>query len=136
MRADHPTPTGSRVPGSLFLFGRPVSAPLAKALFALSLPLLVVLIHKTGVGCVWRHFLHIPCPGCGMTRAAVALLHGDLAKMLRGHFMLPFLPLVALLILFDGRLFRDKRANTALLLLLAAGFLARWLCALTGVLPV
>lgn len=54
----------------------------------------------------------IPCPGCGLTRATLALLRGDIPTALRFH------PLVAVLtplfILFVGsalwQLLRDPRA--------------------------
>jgi hypothetical protein len=33
--------------------------------------------------CIFRHFFGFECPGCGMTRALSALVHGDLAAALR-----------------------------------------------------
>ena len=47
--------------------------------------------------CIFRVTLGIPCPGCGMTRAASYLLHGDVATSLRLH---PF----ALLMAFEAAL--------------------------------
>ena len=35
--------------------------------------------------CPTALFLGIPCPGCGLTRATLALLHGDIAGALRFH---------------------------------------------------
>jgi len=35
--------------------------------------------------CVSQRVLGLPCPGCGMTRALIALLHGDLGGSLRFH---------------------------------------------------
>jgi hypothetical protein len=35
--------------------------------------------------CPSAALLGIPCPGCGLTRATLALLHGDLASALRFH---------------------------------------------------
>ncbi len=35
--------------------------------------------------CAFREATGIPCPGCGLTRSWVALLHGDLAWSLRFH---------------------------------------------------
>lgn len=43
--------------------------------------------------CVFRITLGLPCPGCGLTRAASHLLHGDLAASIRLH---PFALLLAL----------------------------------------
>ena len=46
--------------------------------------------------CVFRSFCGLPCPGCGLTHAAVALfLRGDIVASLRYHALL--LPLVATL---------------------------------------
>jgi hypothetical protein len=50
-------------------------------------------------------FLGVPCPGCGLTRATVAMLHGDFASALRLHPLSPVLvPLFGgalALVLFD-----------------------------------
>jgi hypothetical protein len=35
--------------------------------------------------CPMRTFIHVPCPTCGMTRAARFALHGDLASATRLH---------------------------------------------------
>ncbi len=35
--------------------------------------------------CAFRDVTGIPCPGCGLTRSWVAMLHGDLAWSLRFH---------------------------------------------------
>jgi hypothetical protein len=43
---------------------------------------LLVLIAAVAIGlplCPSAFVLHIPCPGCGLGRATMALLHGDLA---------------------------------------------------------
>ena len=38
--------------------------------------------------CFFNKYLHIYCPGCGMTRAAEALMRGDILLSLRNNFML------------------------------------------------
>jgi hypothetical protein len=42
--------------------------------------------------CPTATFLGVPCPGCGLTRATLALLHGDLRAAVRLH---PLSPLIA-----------------------------------------
>lgn len=51
------------------------------------------------LGCPMRHLLGLPCPGCGMSRAGVALLRGDLAQAMHWH---AFSPLVAAIFLTLG----------------------------------
>ena len=40
--------------------------------------------------CPFRLITHLPCPGCGMTRALLALFHGDLHSALTIHPLSPF----------------------------------------------
>lgn len=45
--------------------------------------------------CPWASLLGIPCPGCGLSRAAALLVRGDLEGALRLHPLSPLLvPLV------------------------------------------
>jgi hypothetical protein len=46
--------------------------------------------------CPFAQLTGIACPGCGMTRAASYLIHGDLATALHYH---PLVPLIAALML-------------------------------------
>lgn len=46
--------------------------------------------------CVYRRATGIPCPGCGLTRAASRLAHGDLAGAVRAHPLGPVLALEGL----------------------------------------
>lgn len=58
---------------------------------------LLLLTTKTGYifwSCPFHSLFHLPCPGCGMTRAALAIFQGDLAGVLRWH---PFTPYFILL---------------------------------------
>jgi hypothetical protein len=41
--------------------------------------------------CPSAALLGVPCPGCGLTRATLALLHGDLGTALRFHPLVPIL---------------------------------------------
>ena len=44
--------------------------------------------------CVFQHFLHIPCPGCGMTRAVAAVFRLDFLQAFRLHPMVWSLPVL------------------------------------------
>jgi hypothetical protein len=55
----------------------------------------VALVLGSGlVPCAFARVTHLPCPGCGSTRAVVALLHGDLAGVLHMNPLGPVMALV------------------------------------------
>lgn len=59
----------------------------------------LVLMGLPGWSCPMKAATGVPCPGCGLTRATVALLRGDLYASLRTH---AYAPLIALALLFTG----------------------------------
>jgi hypothetical protein len=48
--------------------------------------------------CPFRLVTGLPCPGCGLTRSWVALLHGNLADSIRWHPLGPITVVVAVLL--------------------------------------
>jgi len=65
---------------------------------ALAFATVIVLLASGSVPCAFARLTHLPCPGCGSTRAMVALARGDLAGVLRSNPLAPlFTALVALL---------------------------------------
>ncbi len=105
--------------------------------------------------CPVAGLLGLPCPGCGLTRASVAMLHGDWALMLRWHPLAPLLaPIVVVLVGLEvgGFVWRDGDVSSAgsplllsrlttlgalLVLLIAVGvWLARFAGAFGGPVPV
>jgi len=94
--------------------------------------------------CAFRRVTGIPCPGCGMTRAMVALARGELVAALHLH---PFAPLLlgqaaAWWGALGAALWRQRpftlpaRLLERLLVWQGAAFLALWLGRLaTGTLP-
>ena len=92
--------------------------------------------------CLLRRFFHLPCPGCGMTRAFAALAKGDWAAAITLHPLAPILAceLVAGWIAWGMAIARRPlrlpvRIDTVLLGN-AAAFVALWLGrAATGTLP-
>jgi hypothetical protein len=93
--------------------------------------------------CLSRRLLHLPCPGCGLTRAFAALAKGEWAAALRLHPLAPVLALEVVLgwlawgmALAARRPFRLPAGMDTLTLAHAAVLLALWLGrAATGTLP-
>jgi hypothetical protein len=56
----------------------------------------LVSLNLPGWDCPFFRVTGIPCPGCGLTRATILLLKGDLQASLRFHAFAPILLLTAL----------------------------------------
>jgi len=94
--------------------------------------------------CPLARFAHIPCPGCGLTRATLALLHGDLATALSLHPLAPLVTPVAgtamaanlVAYVRNGTLLtlrgRAARWSDALLLTTAAAMFLLWVARFFG----
>jgi len=93
--------------------------------------------------CLSRRLFHIPCPGCGLTRAFAHLAKGEWAAAVTLHPCAPLLAAEAILgwlawgaSLAVGRPLRLPVSTDALLLGHAAGLCALWVVrAATGTLP-
>lgn len=55
--------------------------------------------------CLFHGILGIPCPTCGMTRAYMALLHGDWKAAFHFHPLFWLVPLLIYSILYSKKLF-------------------------------
>ena len=88
---------------------------------------LITVLYLLEVGCVFRVQLGVVCPGCGMTRAVLSLLHFDFVGAFKAHPMVFSLPVLYLYFLIDGGLFKSKLWDTLLLSLIGLGFLVNWL---------
>ena len=73
---------------------------------------------------------HYPCPGCGITRACVALVHGDFKAAFEYNYMFISLPIIFAYILFDGRIFKSKKIDYTILSIIMFGFLIHWILTL------
>ena len=68
--------------------------------FILFILLLLLFLLLAGYQCPLRFFFGIPCPFCGMTRAFLCVLEGDLAKSFYFH---PLWPIVlGIIIIFSS----------------------------------
>lgn len=58
------------------------------------------LMHLFGITCPIKHLTGISCAGCGMTRASLALIQGDIHKAVYYHPLVLMMPAVLLLFLY------------------------------------
>lgn len=83
----------------------------------------VTLLYIFRIPCLYHYFFGIQCPGCGMTRAYLSLLHGEWSLAFSYHPLFWTVPILFLLFLTDGKLFREKWANTILLGVILSGYM-------------
>lgn len=103
-----------------------------KCLFLGLLALLIVMWLWLEPGCWFRSVTGIPCPGCGMSRAWLAALRGDLAAALGYHPMFWSIPIVLWLGWHEFRPFRSRTVNLLLTGGITAAFLAVYLIRLSA----
>ena len=84
--------------------------------------------------CAFDSLLHIPCLGCGATRALSALMHGELLESLRWHPAVAFFAAEAAVFMLSqtlGRLSRSKvrmlTVNDVYIYALLAVILLQWI---------
>ena len=88
------------------------------------------------LGCPILKITRMPCPGCGMTRAWLAVLRFDFVAAFSYHFMFWSVPVLCLFLWCDGRVFKNEKYNRGMCILIALGFLINWLLKMSGVISV
>jgi hypothetical protein len=90
----------------------------------------VLIVALTGIGCPFEYVTGIPCPGCGLTRAYVAFIRGNIVGAVRYHPLFWFLPLL-LFVAFHGntKMFRwlPKKGHTIFVIMGAITFFVLYL---------
>lgn len=82
-----------------------------------------LLMYYTGITCVYKHFLGVPCPGCGMTRALICLLKLDFAGAWGYNPLIFAMPYVFLYLFCDWR----KPIHKYILVLIAIAGIVNWI---------
>lgn len=98
----------------------------------LGLLLGVVIIHISG-GCPIYRIFHIECLGCGMTHAVLSALRFDFPAAFHYHPMFWSVPIIALFILFEGKLFKKKAINIILVSVIVIGFIVQYILKRHGI---
>ncbi len=126
----------------------PVVFPLLRdrklALVVLAVGAVLVGLFAFGISawpCPVLHATGIPCPGCGLTRATLFLLHGDIRASLTYHAFAPFFLLGAVVVMVAGLLpeklrspilgkLEDFERRTGVLYVLSIALILYWLARL------
>ena len=106
---------------------RKIQNPKTKLAVFLLLPVLYLIMYLLDTTCIVKSILGVPCPGCGMTRAAICAIRLDFIGAFEYHAMFWSLPLLVLYFLYDGCVFRNKKINAIVLATIALGFFLNWL---------
>ena len=75
-----------------------------------------ILLYLLDTTCIIKYFTNIPCPGCGLTRAYLALFKLDFSKAFYYHLLFWTIPILFLYYLFDEKLFKNKVINNLILI--------------------
>lgn len=86
----------------------------------------VLALYFLGVPCLFKAAFGIPCPGCGMTHAFLALLKLDFKAAFRYNAMIFVLPFVAAFLVLPFDFFRSKKM-TPVWIAIGALFIANWI---------
>lgn len=89
--------------------------------------LIVAIFYIFNVPCLFKLLFKIQCPGCGITRAYISLMHLDFAKAFELNPMFWSVPFLILYYFTDGKIFKQKWLNSLLFYLIIAGFLINWI---------
>lgn len=98
-------------------------------LFALFIAALIV---RLSGGCPIYRIFGIECITCGMFHACLSALRFDFDRAFHLHPMFWSVPIVALYILFEGKLFKHKSVNIGVMAVIVLGFIFQWLIKYKG----
>ena len=86
--------------------------PSSQKAVRLLMPLLLLLLFM--FGCPFYELFGITCPCCGVTRAWLAFLCGDLVLAFQFHLFFPVVPVILLLVLLRNRIYLTKIVDVCL----------------------
>lgn len=109
-----------------------IDRPRYKLTVFLILAAVCAILYRFKVPCAVRTILHIPCPGCGMTRAWLAFLHLDLRSAFFYHPMFWSVPILFIYFLFEEKTFKNDNFNKTVPIALLFGFLLTWVIRLVA----
>jgi hypothetical protein len=104
-----------------------ISNPKDKIITTIAIVVIIAVMYIFKLPCPFVGLLHIQCAGCGMTRAYLSLLHFDIKQAFMFNPMFWSVPILYVLYLFDGKIFKAKWANNLLSIPIYTGFMVLWI---------
>lgn len=80
-----------------------------KSFFTIFSISIVILLFNTK--CIFKSIIGVPCPGCGLTRAWISFIKGNISEAFYWHPLFLMMPVLVILILlyFKGSFIKYKR---------------------------
>ena len=107
-----------------------VKNPIKKIIFTLIYLIIILFFYYNGGNCVYKRFLGINCPGCGLTTAYLRLFELDIIGAFKSNFMFWGIPILYLYCWFDGKLIGKKSFDLLVIMIILFGFLLKWIITL------
>ena len=104
-----------------------IKNPKEKILITIFYTIVVALMYIFNAKCIFIKFLHIPCPGCGMTRALLSALSLDFVSAFKYNAMFWALPIMYIYFLCEGSLFKNKCIDFVIWVVILSGFALNWI---------
>ena len=95
-----------------------IKQPKEKIIFGIIYITIIAIFYYFKVDCFFLTLFHIPCPGCGMTRAWLSLLHFDIKGAFLNHLAFWSAPILLLYFIFDGNILRNRKLNKWLFIII------------------
>lgn len=91
-----------------------------------------VLVRISG-GCLVYRVFHVECLSCGMFHACLSALKLDFNRAFHLHPMFWSAPILALYVVFEGKLFKKKWLNIAVISFIVIGFIVQYILKYKGI---
>ena len=76
---------------------------------------MVLMVYILDIGCMVKYLFGVPCPGCGLTRAWLAVFRGDFSAAFAWHPLFWAAPVFIIWgVLYNGAVFKKRIYNNIL----------------------